>query len=55
MERVRHPETFVANIGDALVVVPVILLWQCLVEAVVEVLVMREDNVATDIIELDWT
>lgn len=32
--------------------VPVVLLWQSLVDAVVEVLVVREDNVAADIVQL---
>jgi hypothetical protein len=32
--------------------VPVVLLWQCLVDTVVEVLVVGEDNVAADIVEL---
>ena len=32
--------------------IPVILLWQCLVDAVVEVLVVRKDDMAADIVEL---
>lgn len=32
--------------------VPVLLFWQRLIDAVVEVLVVREDNVAADIVEL---
>ena len=32
--------------------VPVIFFGQCLVDAVVKVLVMREDDVTTDIVEL---
>jgi hypothetical protein len=41
-----------ANVGDSLVGVPVGLFGESLVDAVVEVLVVREDNVATDIVEL---
>lgn len=32
--------------------IPVIILWQSLVDAVVEVLVVGEDDVATNIVEL---
>lgn len=52
LERVRDPEALVANVGDALMVVPVVLLGQGLVEAVVEVLVVGEDNVAANIVQL---
>lgn len=33
--------------------VPVILIWESLVNAIVEVLVMREDNVSTNIVQLE--
>lgn len=52
LEGVGDPEALVADVGDTLVVVPVILLGQSLVEDVVEVLVVREDDVATNIVEL---
>src|SRR5690606_24656026 len=55
LEWVRDPEALVPDVRDALVVVPVILLGKGLVEAVVEVLVMREDNVATNIVKLVWS
>jgi hypothetical protein len=41
-----------ADVGDALVGEPVGLVGQGLVDAVVEVLVVGEDNVAADIVEL---
>ncbi|KAI6762824.1 hypothetical protein HG530_008804 [Fusarium avenaceum] len=53
LERVRDPEALVANVGDSLVSVPVIILGESLVDAVVEVLVVRKDNVATDIVQLE--
>jgi hypothetical protein len=52
LERVGHPEALVAHVRDTLVRVPVILLGQGLVNAVVEVLVVGEDDVAADIVEL---
>jgi hypothetical protein len=53
LEWVWDPEALAANVGDTLVGVPIILLWKGLVNAVVEVLVVGEDNVATDIVELE--
>jgi len=32
--------------------VPIRLIWKCLIDAVVKVLVVGEDNVTTDIVEL---
>ena len=52
LEGVRDPETLVADVRDTLVGVPVLLLGQGLVNAVVEVLVVGEDNVATNIVQL---
>ena len=52
LERVGDPKALVAHVGDALVGVPVILAGQCLVDAVVEVLVVREDDVTADVVEL---
>jgi hypothetical protein len=40
------------DVGDALMRVPVILLRKGLVNAVVEVFVVGEDNVAADVVEL---
>lgn len=40
LERIWDPEALVANVGYALVSVPVCLIWKGLIEAVVEVLVM---------------
>jgi hypothetical protein len=53
LEGVRDPEALVANVGDSLVSVPVIVLGESLVDTVVEVLVVGEDNVATDIVQLE--
>jgi hypothetical protein len=52
LEGVRHPEVLIAHIGDALVRVPVRLFGQCLVDAVVKILVVGEDDVAADVVEL---
>ena len=52
MEREGDPETFVADVGDALVVVPVGIVWQGFVDAVIEVFVVGEDDVAADVVEL---
>jgi hypothetical protein len=41
-----------AHVGDALVGVPVLVLGERLVDAVVKVLVVREDDMATDVVEL---
>ena len=54
LEGVRHPEALVAHVGDALVRVPILLLRQRLVDAVVKVLVVREDDVAADIVKLSF-
>jgi hypothetical protein len=53
LEGIRNPEALVANVGDSLVGVPVIILGESLVDTVVEVLVVGEDNVATDVVELE--
>ena len=34
--------------------VPVVFFGQCLVNAVVEIFVVREDDVPANIVELDW-
>lgn len=54
LEGVGDPKALVAHVGDALVVEPVILLGQSLVETVVEVLVVGEDNVATNVVQLKY-
>jgi hypothetical protein len=55
LEGVGHPGAFVADVGDALVVVPVGFVGEGFVDAVVEVFVVREDDVAADVVELDNT
>ena len=52
LERVRHPQTLIADVGDTLVGVPVVGLREGLIDAVVEVLVVGEDDVPTDIVKL---
>ena len=53
LEGVGDPEAFVADVGDALVVVPVAFVGEGFVDAVVEVFVVREDNVAAYVVELE--
>jgi len=52
LEWVWHPKLLAAHIRNTLVSIPVFGLGQCLVDAVVEVLVVGEDNMATNIVEL---
>ena len=55
LEGVGDPEALVADVGDALVVVPVAFVREGFVDAVVEVFVVREDYVAADVVELGTT
>lgn len=52
LEGVGNPLALAANVGDTLVGVPVVVLGESLVDAVVEVLVVGEDDVTTNIEEL---
>lgn len=52
MEGVWDPEALASDVGDTLVGVPVSLFGQCLVDAVVEVFVVGENDMAADIVEL---
>ncbi len=52
LEGIRNPLALVADVGDALVSVPIVVLGEGLVDAVVKVLVVGEDDVATDVVEL---
>jgi hypothetical protein len=52
LERVGDPLALAANVGDTLVAVPIILLGKSLIDAVVEILVVGEDDVTTDIVKL---
>lgn len=52
LERIWDPLALAAYVGDTLVGVPIILLRKGLIEAVVEILVVGEDDVTTDIVEL---
>jgi hypothetical protein len=53
LERVGNPQALVADVWDTLVGVPVIITGESLVDAVVEVFVVGEDNVAADIVKLE--
>ena len=53
LERVRHPEPLAPHVRDALMRVPIFLSRQSLVDTVVKVLVVREDDVAADIVQLE--
>jgi hypothetical protein len=55
LERVGNPELLAAHVGDTFVGEPVILVGESLVDAVVEVLVVREDDMATDVVKLGWS
>ena len=52
LEWIWHPEILAANVGNPLVCVPIILLRKSFVDAVVEVFVVRENDMTTDVIEL---
>jgi hypothetical protein len=54
LEGVGNPLLQAANVGDTLVGEPILIPGESLVDAVIEVLVVGEDNVATDIVQL-WT
>ena len=52
LEWVGDPLALAADVGDTLVGEPVIVVGEGLVDAVVEVLVVGEDDMATDVVEL---
>lgn len=52
LERVGHPLALATDVGDTLVSVPVVGLGKSFIDAVVEVLVVGEDDVTTDIVQL---
>lgn len=52
LEGVRDPEILHPHVGDTLVGVPIVLPGEGLVDAVVKVLVVREDDMAPDVVEL---
>jgi hypothetical protein len=53
LEGVGDPKALVANVGDSLVDEPVVVLGESLVQAVVEVLVVGEDDVTANIVQLN--
>ena len=54
LEGVGDPFVLATDVGDTLVAVPVVILGEGLVDAVIEVLVVGEDNVTTDVVELSF-
>jgi hypothetical protein len=52
LERIWNPKALVADIGDALVLVPIIRLGQSLVDHIVKVLVVRKDDMAANVKQL---
>jgi hypothetical protein len=55
LEGVGDPLLLAADVRDTLVGVPVVLLRESLIDAVIEVLVVGEDNVTTNIVQLERT
>jgi len=51
LEGVGDPEALVADVGDSLVDEPVVVLGESLVQAVVEVLVVGEDDMTANIVQ----
>lgn len=52
LEWIWYPKVLAADVRDSLMGVPVGLVGKCLVDAVIEVLVVGEDNMTADIVEL---
>lgn len=52
LEGVGNPEALATDVGNTLVLVPVLIIGESLVDAVIEVFVVGEDNVTTDIVKL---
>jgi hypothetical protein len=52
LEGVWHPEVLAADVGDALVGVPVCLFGKGFIDTVVEVLVVGEDDMAANVVKL---
>lgn len=52
LERVGNPLVLESHVGDALMLEPVICLGESLVQNVVKVAIVREDDVAANIVEL---
>lgn len=53
LEGVGDPKALVADIGDSLMDEPVVVLGESLVQAVVEVLVVGENDVTANIVQLE--
>jgi hypothetical protein len=52
LEGIGNPLLLATDVGDALMRVPVVILGKGLVDAVIEVFVVGEDNVAANVVEL---
>jgi hypothetical protein len=52
LEWIWDPEVLASHVRDTFMGIPIILLGQCLIDTIIEVLVVGEDNVATNIIQL---
>lgn len=52
LEWIGYPVAFISHIRNALMCIPIILFWQCLVNAVIEVFVVGEDDMPSDVVEL---
>jgi hypothetical protein len=53
LEGVWHPEVLAADIADALVGVPILVIWERFIDAIVEVLVVGEDDMTANVVELE--
>lgn len=53
LEWVRDPSVVKTNVGNTLVLVPVILLGKSLENNIIKVLVVREDDMSAYIVELE--
>jgi hypothetical protein len=53
LERIWDPKTLIADIRDTLVLIPIIRFGKSFVDNIVEVLVVGEDDMASNIEELD--
>ena len=55
MKGIRDPQVLATNVRYALMSVPVIWIGESFVNAVIEILVVREKNVTADVVELMLT
>jgi len=55
LKGIRDPQVLATNVRYALMSVPVIWIGESFVNAVIEILVVREKNVTADVVELMLT